>query len=68
MPVIEIHVDQKIQIREWFEKCCQSVTGPQMLLALDYIKNYGYSLDVACPLALESYKMHKDSRGKTNRG
>jgi len=58
MFLIETHTDQKARIREWFEQSCQPVTVPQILLVLDYINNYGYSLEVACPLAMESYKVH----------
>ena len=58
MFLIETHTDQKARIREWFQQCCPSVTAPQMLLAFDYMINYGYSIEVACSLAMESYKVY----------
>jgi hypothetical protein len=53
----EINTDQKKRIREWFEQNHKPLTVLQFLLALDYLNNYGYSLEVACPLALDSYKV-----------
>ncbi len=52
------NIEQRIRVWEWYERNQQTVTTVQFLLALEYFNNYGYAIDVACPLALESYKVN----------
>ena len=58
MKVVIKNIEQRIRVWDWFEKNQQTdnVTIVQFLLALEYFNNYGYSLDIACPLAMDSYK------------
>ena len=56
MHLIIKNIEQRIRVWDWFEKNQQTVTTVQFLLALEYFNNYGYALDVACPLAMDSYK------------
>jgi hypothetical protein len=58
MHVIIKNIEQRIRVWDWFEKNQQTVTPVQFLLALEYFNNYGYALDVACPLAMDSYKIN----------
>jgi hypothetical protein len=55
---ISLNNEKRDRVKEWFERNQQPVTTVQFLLALEYLKNYGYTLDVACPLAMESYKIN----------
>jgi len=50
------HCDEKIiLLKEWFILNKRDVKPAQLLLAVDYVKNYGYPVETACLLALESY-------------
>jgi hypothetical protein len=59
-------IELRIKVWEWFERNNQAVSKVQFLLAVEYFNNYGYALDIACPLAIESYKIDAQSRDKTS--
>jgi len=59
MQLIFKNIEERIRVWEWFERNQIAFTTVQFLLAVEYFNNYGYTLDVACPLAMESYKIDK---------
>jgi hypothetical protein len=43
-------------LNEWFSRNNREVKPAQFLLAVDYVNNYGYPVETACLLALDSYR------------
>ena len=48
------HIDS---IQSWYITRQIIASRVQILLAADYVANYGYPLDTACQLALQSYRV-----------
>ena len=55
MFTMEAYNEKKDLLREWFSQSGREVKPAQFLLAVDYFNNYGYAVETACLLALDSY-------------
>jgi hypothetical protein len=55
MIAIDIYNEKKTVLRDWFARNKREVKPAQFLLAVDYVNNYGYPVETACLLALDSY-------------
>ncbi len=55
MTAIDIFDEKKTVLRDWFIRNNRDVKPVQFLLAVDYVNNYGYPVETACLLALDSY-------------
>jgi len=51
-----MHSETKVKIKKWFTERKTKVSLPQFLLAEEYVKIYDYPIDIACKLALDSYR------------
>jgi len=56
MFLIDNYNEKKNLLKEWFTRNHQEVKPAQFLLAVDYLNNYGYQVETACLLALDSYR------------
>jgi hypothetical protein len=48
----------KTRIQKWFDERQLSVSVAQYMLAVDFVITYDYPIDIACKLALDSFKRH----------
>ncbi len=55
MHEIDAYDENKALLMDWFSRSNKVVKPVQFLLAVDYINNYGYPVETACLLALDSY-------------
>ena len=46
-----------IDVLNWYKKESQEASKLQILLAVEYLGMYNYPVDIACRLALESYRI-----------
>jgi hypothetical protein len=46
----------KVRIQNWFDERHIAVSAAQYMLAVDFVVTYDYPIDIACKLALDSYK------------
>lgn len=53
---IDAYNEKLAQLNEWFTRNNREVKPAQFLLAVDYVNNYGYPVETACLLALDSYR------------
>ena len=56
MFAMDAYNEKKEMLREWFLRSGRDVKAAQFLLAVEYLNNYGYAVETACLLALDSYK------------
>ena len=62
---IDIYNEKKTVLKEWFTRNNREVKPAQFLLAVDYVNNYGYPVETACLLALDSYRSGGNIHGIT---